>query len=258
MFGVVPRVLWEKRNPPDDKNRILMALRSLLIQTGRSNILVDAGIGSKGDKKFHEIYAVDRNPPLEAALASCGLGPQDIHVVINTHLHMDHAGGNTHREAGRAVPSFPRARYIVQEGEWRDATCPNERTRASYIAENFLPLEDSRQIEFVGEEEVEIEKGVFLWRTGGHTPFHQCVRVESDGLVALFLADLIPLTSHMSYPYIQSYDLFPLETLAKKKDLLPKALEEKWLLIFQHDPVVEAGYLKKEDGKFMLGEVVKL
>jgi glyoxylase-like metal-dependent hydrolase (beta-lactamase superfamily II) len=265
MFGVVPRVLWEKLCPPDEKNRIPMALGCLLIQTDERNILVDTGIGNKGDEKFHRIYGIDRHPPLENSLAQHGLTFNDIDIVINTHLHMDHAGGNTFSWCdsitgvkGHTLPCFPKARYIVQKGEWENATHPNERTRASYIPENFLPLEETNQLELIEEKELEIEEGITLLRTGGHTPFHQCVKIESNDQVALFLADLAPMASHLHLPYIQSYDLHPLETLEAKRRLLKQALEGRWLLIFQHDPQVEAGYLKKIDGKFTLEEAIRL
>ena len=259
MFGIVPRVLWGRTDPPDDKNRILLALRSLLIKTGEANILVDTGIGDKGDQKFRDIYMIDRNPPLKGALASHGLKPQDVDIVINTHLHLDHAGGNTCvGNDGSIVPAFPRARYVIQKGEWEDATNPNERTRGSYIANDFLPLEGLGVVDFVDGNEVEIIKGVSVIVAGGHTAFHQCVKVESKGEVALFLADLVPTASHLPLPYIMAYDLVPQDTLRAKKSLLKQVVEEDWLVIFQHDPRVEAGYLRQEGNKTVLREEVKL
>ena len=259
MFGIVPRVLWERTDPPDDKNRILLALRSLLIKTGEANILVDTGIGDKGDQKFRDIYMIDRNPPLKGALASHGLKPQDVDIVINTHLHLDHAGGNTCvGDDGGIIPAFPRARYVIQKGEWEDATNPNERTKGSYIANDFLPLERLGVVDFVDGNEVEIIKGVSVIVAGGHTAFHQCVKVESEGEVALFLADLVPTVSHLPLPYIMAYDLVPQDTLKAKKKLLKRAVDEDWLVIFQHDPRVEAGYLRQEGNKTVLREEVKL
>jgi glyoxylase-like metal-dependent hydrolase (beta-lactamase superfamily II) len=259
MFGIVPRVLWGRTDPPDDKNRILLALRSLLIKTGEANILVDTGIGDKGDQKFRDIYMIDRNPPLKGALASHGLKPQDVDIVINTHLHLDHAGGNTCvGDDGGIVPAFPRAKYVIQKGEWEDATNPNERTRGSYIANDFLPLEGLGVVDFVDGNEVEIIKGVSVIVAGGHTAFHQCVKVESKGKVALFLADLVPTASHLPLPYIMAYDLVPQDTLRAKKSLLKQVVEEDWLVIFQHDPRVEAGYLRQEGNKTVLREEVKL
>lgn len=259
MFGIVPRVLWEKTDPPDDKNRILLALRSLLIKTGEANILVDTGIGDKGDQKFRDIYMIDRNPPLGGALAACGIIPQDIDVVINTHLHLDHAGGNTCvGDDGGVIPAFPRARYVIQKGEWGDAINTDERTKGSYIANDFLPLEGLGVVDFVDGNEVEIIKGVSVIVAGGHTAFHQCVKIESEGKAALFLADLVPTTSHLPLPYIMAYDLVPQDTLRAKKKLLKQAVDEDWLVIFQHDPRVEAGYLRQEGRKTVLREGVRL
>ena len=264
MFGVVPRLLWEKTDPPDEKNRILMSLRSLLIKTGEANILVDTGIGGKGDQKFREIFMVDRDPPLEGSLAAYGLRPEDIDIVINTHLHLDHAGGNTCvADDGTIVPAFTRARYVIHRGEWEDATNTDERTRGSYIADDFLPLEDRNgTIEFVdgddGGDAVEIVAGVSVMVTGGHTAFHQCVKVESEGKVALFCADLIPMAGHLPLPYITAYDLVPRDTLRAKKRLLDRAVNEGWLVVFQHDPRVEAAYLRRERAKTVVRETVTL
>ena len=261
MFGVVPRVLWEKTDPPDEKNRILMTLRSLLIRTSETNVLVDTGIGGKGDQKFREIFMIDRDPPLEGSLAAHGLRPEDIDVVINTHLHLDHAGGNTRvADDGNIVPAFPRAKYVIHRGEWEDATNPDERTRGSYITDDYLPLEGRKgAIEFVdGDGEIEVVAGVSVVVTGGHTAFHQCVKVESEGKVALFLADLIPMASHLPLPYITAYDLVPQETLRAKKRLLNRAVDEGWLVVFQHDPRVEAAYLRREGAKTVLREEVTL
>ena len=244
MFGIVPKVLWEKTNPPDERNRILLSLHCLLIKTPKYNILVDTGAGDKNDKKFCEVYGIERRPTLVESLREHGLSPEDIDIVINTHLHFDHAGGDTTLKDGKIIPTFPSAKYIVSKEEWENASNPNERTRASYHQEDFKPLFNFNRIEFVSGEKIEVEPGIFLWRTGGHTEYHQCVRIESQGQIALFLADLIPTVSHLSYPYIAGIDLYPLETLERKKEILPKALEERWLLIFEHDPKVGMGYLK--------------
>lgn len=260
MFGIVPRVLWEKTDPPDDKNRILLALRSLLIQTREANVLVDTGIGSKGDQKFRDIYVVDRNPPLEGALANYGLRPQDIDIVINTHLHLDHAGGNTcFGEGGRIVPAFPKAKYIIQKGEWEDAANPDERTRGSYMPNDFLPLKEFEGVvELLDKVTAEVVEGVTVAVTGGHTAFHQCVKVESEGQTALFLADLVPTASHLPLPYMMAYDLVPQDTLKAKRHLLNQAVEEGWLVIFQHDPRVEAGYLRRDGERVVVREEVRL
>lgn len=256
VFGVVPRVLWEKIYLPDEKNRIQLALRCPLIVTKKYNILIDTGIGTKHDEKFCKIYGIDKKSNLLESLCRFGYQPKSIDLVINTHLHFDHAGGNTtFNEQGEITPTFPKAKYLIQKGELEAALDMNERTKASYIREDFLPIGDSKYLTLVDDEIAEIDKGVSLVRVGGHTRHHQCVKIESEGKVAFFLADLIPTIGHLRYSYIAAYDLFPLETLRQKKNIVKQAFDEQWLLIFQHDPKVRMGYLKKVDGRFEIEEV---
>jgi glyoxylase-like metal-dependent hydrolase (beta-lactamase superfamily II) len=249
MFGVVPRVIWEKHHPPDSRNRIRLALGTLLVKAHGHHILVDTGIGNKGDSKFCEIYVVDRIPSLEQSLAKHHLSPEDIHIVINTHLHLDHAGGNTHKDNNHILPTFPHAKYYIQREEWESAMHPNERTKGSYRQEDFMILNEMGLIKFV-EGDTQILEGVSVIETPGHTGHHQSALIESGGEKALFLGDLIPTATHIPYPYIMGYDLFPLTTLTTKKKILARAYEEKWLLIFQHDPKVRMGYLKEIKGQF--------
>jgi len=253
MFGVIPRVLWEKCCPADDLNRIPLSLRCLLIQAHGKNILVDTGLGSKNDKKFEQMFAVEREPSLQESLSSLGLSANDIHLVINTHLHFDHAGGNTLRDkGGMTVPTFKKATYLVQRGEYEDALQANERTKASYRPENFHPIEESHQWEFL-DGDTEWFSGVSVVVTPGHTPHHQSVKIESEGKTAFFLGDLIPTVSHLPLPYIMGYDLSPLMTLETKRWILDRAYEEGWLLIFEHDPRIQMGYVKKDiEGKYFL------
>lgn len=256
VFGIVPRVLWEKVYPPDEKNRIRLSLHCPLIVTQKYKILIDTGCGTKHNEKFYQIYGVERKPHLLESLRYVGYQPGDIDLVINTHLHFDHAGGNTTlNEKGKIVPTFPKARYLVQKGEMEAAMNSNERTRASYMAEDFLPISSPQYLTLVNEEIIEVDKGVSLIKIGGHTSHHQCVKIESEGQVAFFLGDLVPTVAHLHYPYISGYDLFPLETLENKKKVLQQAFEEHWLLIFQHDPKVHMGYLKKAEGRFEVEEV---
>ncbi|MBE7446681.1 MAG: MBL fold metallo-hydrolase [Planctomycetia bacterium] len=256
VFGVVPRVMWEKIYPPDDRNRIQIALHCPLIVTKKYNILVDTGLGTKHSEKFCHIYGIEKKSNLLKSLYRFGYEPQDIDLVINTHLHFDHAGGNTTlNEKSEIVQTFPKARYFVQKGEMEAATNSNERTRASYRTEDFLPLDNSQSLILVNEDIVEVDKGISLIKIGGHTRHHQCVKIESEGHVAFFLGDLVPTVAHVHYPYISGYDLFPLETLENKKKVLRQAFEEHWLLIFQHDPKVRMGYLKKVDGRFEVEEI---
>ena len=255
MFGVVPKVLWEKCCQPDDQNRIQLGLNCLLIRTGRKNVLIDTGMGDKEDAQFQKMFAVERIPTLRDSLKVQGLGPEDIHMVVNTHLHFDHAGGNTVREEGSVVPTFPRAKYVVQRGEYEDAARANERTRASYRRENFTPVAHVDQWEFV-DGETEVLPGVTVVVTEGHTRCHQSIKIESEGQVAFYLGDLIPTVSHLPLPYIMGYDLYPLQTLETKRWVLDRALNENWLLVFEHDPRVLMGRVRKDvEGKFYLEEV---
>ena len=255
MFGVVPKILWEKCCQPDEQNRIALGLNCLLIRAGRKNILVDTGLGDKEDAKFKEIFAVEQIPTLRDSLKMQGLQPEDIHMVVHTHLHFDHAGGNTVRENGAIVPTFPRAKYFVQGGEYEDAARANERTRASYRRENFTPVAHVDQWEFM-DGETELVPGVSVVVTEGHTRHHQSIKIESEGQIAFYLGDLIPTVSHLPLPYIMGYDLYPLQTLETKRWVLDRALSENWLLVFEHDPRVLMGRVRKDiEGKFYLEEV---
>ena len=255
MFGVVPKVLWEKCCQPDEQNRITLGLNCLLIRTGRKNILVDTGMGDKEDAKFQEMFAVERPTLRDYSLKMHGLVPEDIQMVVNTHLHFDHAGGNTVRENGAIVPTFPRAKYFVQRGEYEDAARANERTRASYRRENFTPVAHVDQWEFM-DGETELVPGVSVVVTEGHTRHHQSIKIESEGQIAFYLGDLIPTVSHLPLPYIMGYDLYPLQTLETKRWVLDRALSENWLLVFEHDPRVLMGRVRKDiEGKFYLEEV---
>lgn len=246
MFGVVPKVLWEKRIAPDERNRIPLALRCLLVETEDALVLIDTGVGNKESAKFREIYGIENEGTptrLEDALRAAGYSPEDVGVVVDTHLHFDHAGGNTFRDPeGLVRLAFPRARYFVQRGEWEYAHWKNERIQASYLPDNFDPVARAGRFELI-EGEREIVPGVRVVPTPGHTPHHQSVLVESEGERACFLADLIPTTAHLPLPWIMGYDVEPLRTLETKRWLLGRAREEGWLLVFEHDPAVPWGYL---------------
>lgn len=256
MFGVVPKVLWEKCCPADELNRIPLSLTALLIRANGKNILVDTGLGPKEDEKFHRMFAVERTPTILESLKRLGVGADDIHMVINTHLHFDHAGGNTTREEDGSIRlAFPKARYLIQHGEFEDAARANERTRTSYRRDNFTPMAHINQWEFL-HGDTELVPGVTAVVTAGHTRCHQSVKIESEGKIAFFLGDLIPTVSHLPLPYIMGYDLFPIQTLETKRWVLDRAFEERWLLLFEHDPLVQAGYVRKDqDGKYFLREV---
>jgi glyoxylase-like metal-dependent hydrolase (beta-lactamase superfamily II) len=252
MFGVVPKPLWEKRIAADARNRIPLALRCLLVETRDALVLVDTGVGNKDSAKFRDIYGIENESAaglpsrLEDALAAVGYAAADIDVVIDSHLHFDHAGGNTARTPeGQLELSFPRARYIAQRGEFEYAHWHNERVQASYLPDNFDPVQQSGRLRLV-EGEVEVVPGVRVLLTPGHTPHHTAIVIRSEDETACFLADLIPTAAHLPLAWIMGYDVEPLVTLESKRRLLRQAREEDWLLVFEHDPVVAWGRLHRE------------
>jgi len=246
MFGIVPKPLWQRRIPSDDQNRIPLALRCLVIESPDELVLVDTGIGNKESEKFHELYGVENagNPTrLEDGIKAAGFMPDDIGIVLCTHLHFDHAGGNTFQDPeGNIRPAFQNARYIVQRGEFDFAHSGNERIQASYLRQNFDPIEEAGLWDFV-EGATEIIPGVKVLPTPGHTPFHQSVVIESDGETACFLADVCPTAAHIPLPWIMGYDLEPLVTLESKRKLWALARDREWLLIFEHDLLIPWGRL---------------
>jgi len=258
MYGVVPKILWQKHDQPDEQNRSRMGRNSLWGRTGKRNILIETGIGDRLKPKEKEIYAVERCRTLLDRLGDVGLKPADIDLVICSHLHFDHAGWNTvPGDDGRLVPTFPRATYVLQRAEWEAATHPNIRTRTNYSDDHFLPLEEHGQLRLVEGEE-EVDDGLRVILTGGHSDGHQVVRIESDGQVAMFLADLVPLPSHIKVSYVMSYDLYPMDTVRAKEQILKEALARDWLLAFVHSPVVGMGRLREQEGKLALETVERV
>jgi glyoxylase-like metal-dependent hydrolase (beta-lactamase superfamily II) len=244
MFGVVPKALWQRRIPADERNRIPLALRCLLVEHDDGLVLIDTGIGNKENEKFRDIYGVDNagkngRTRLEDALADLGHSPADIKWVINTHLHFDHAGGNTTPEG----LAFPRAQYVVQRRELEFARHTNERTAGSYLAHNFerVPFK-------LIDGETDVLPGIRAVPTPGHVPYHQSLLVESGGEKACFIADLVPTSAHLPLPWIMGYDLEPLVTLETRRRIYQRAEAEGWLLVFEHDPKVVSGRLG-QDGK---------
>jgi len=253
MFGVVPKPLWERKLPADARNRVRLGLTCLLVRTGAHNVLIETGIGNKFNAKYTDIYGIEKSTTLPDELNKAGLSVEDVDVVINTHLHFDHCGWNTRREGGRVVPTFPRARYFVQRGEWEHALHPTERDQASYVLEFFRPAEV--QTEFL-ESNQEIVPGIRVEVAPGHTRDLQCVWIESEGQHACFISDLVPTRAHLSYPWIMSFDLYPMETLASRHRLLPQIVERDALVIFPHDPEVPWARLGEGDGKIVAQPVI--
>jgi glyoxylase-like metal-dependent hydrolase (beta-lactamase superfamily II) len=251
MFGVVPKVLWQKSNPADAMNRIKLALNCLIVKHPDGIVLIDTGLGENLKDRFIDIYRVERDQAFAQGLARHGITPEDVIFVINTHLHFDHCGGNTIQKGEQWVPAFPNARYFVQELEWEDALHPNERTQASYLRHTFVPLEQAGCIERISGE-CEVAPGITAVKTNGHTRGHQSVLIESQGSKAMYLGDLIPTTSHIKIPYTMGYDLYPVDLVETKRALLRRASGEGWLLIFEHDPLRPFCYVEEKDGKFVI------
>lgn len=254
MFGVVPKPLWQRKITPDDRNRIPMGMRCLLIEHDDGLVLIDTGAGNKEDAKFIDIYGIENTgaagrTALEDGIRAAGFSPDDVKLVIDTHLHFDHAGGNTYvNTAGEIAPTFPNARYVVQRGELDYATHTNERTAASYFTRNWDAVIAAGKFDLI-EGDREIVPGISARRTPGHTPHHQSIMIDGgNGAVACFLADLMPTTSHIPLPWIMGYDVEPLVTLESKRSLLRLAEPERWLMIFEHDAFNAWGHVVR-DGK---------
>jgi len=248
MFGVVPRPLWEKKSSPDNRNRIRLAANSLLVRTQNKNILIETGNGTKWTAKLRDIYGIQEGDPLIDNLAAKGVHPDQIDLVINSHLHFDHAGGNTKFENDKAVPTFPKAKYIVQAAEIAHAANPTERDRASYFEENFLPMQQSGQWHALAGDS-EIVSGISAVGIPGHNADIQAIKLSGGGKTVLFVADLFPTRHHLSLPWIMAYDLYPLQTLETKRKWLQTIVQENWIVVFGHDPDIPAATLHERDNK---------
>jgi len=250
MFGVVPRVMWEKHHPPDERNRIELARRCLLADTEGRRVLVDAGAGDRWEEKQRGIYAFARRPgQLLAELAAAGVAPESITDVVFSHLHFDHCGGAVRGLPDGLQPAFPRARHWVQKRHWEWAQRPSERDRASFRADDFAPLAAAGLLELVDGAR-EIVPGVRVTPVSGHTPWQQMVEFHTGHGTVVFCADLLPFASHLQVPWIMGFDLNPLLTLNEKKEFLSRAAEDGYTLVFQHDPVVEACGVEYRDDRF--------
>jgi glyoxylase-like metal-dependent hydrolase (beta-lactamase superfamily II) len=259
MFGVVPRTLWQKENPADEKNRIQMSLNTLLLVSAGRVILIDSGVGNKFSDKFREIYDIDYSQTsLLKSLAEKNIQPEDVTDVILTHLHFDHVGGATHLDPdGQIRPQFPNANYYVQKKqlEWAQKGFPKD--RASYISENFEPLNKSGKLKIL-EGPQKLMEGIELILSEGHTVAQQMVRISGQNENLIYLADLIPMTAHLNLPWVMAYDLHPVQTIQEKEEILETAIKKEWLLFFEHDPRIHCGQVYKSEKGYQLKNYIKL
>jgi glyoxylase-like metal-dependent hydrolase (beta-lactamase superfamily II) len=257
MFGVIPRNLWARVCPPDDQNRIRMNMNCLFVDTGKERILIETGIGDKWSPKLTSMYGINRQQTLAATLKEkTGLDKDEITIVVNTHLHFDHAGGNTMLDvSGKAVPTFTNARYFVSQSELDHAENPSERDQASYLSENWKPLLESGQLEG-REQNYEVAPGLTMETWPGHNRSMQCWRLKTASDTVFGFADLVPMRAHVKLPWIMGYDLYPVETLESKKKLLPQAANEGWLCLFYHEPENSLCRVVANDDKFETVPVV--
>jgi glyoxylase-like metal-dependent hydrolase (beta-lactamase superfamily II) len=251
MFGVVPRALWAPLKPPDDRNRIHLAANCLLVRGLEKTVLIESGIGDKWSEKHLDMFGIDPTPGVPAELERLGLSVKDIELCLLTHLHFDHAGGNTRKlEDGTLVPRLPNARFAVQRGNLEEeALVPHPLRRASYLAENIQPLIE-RDLFSLLEGDSEVMPGLSVRVTGGHQRHHQVVFLRAGGQTVLFTADLIPTAAHLQPTFIMAYDHYPLETLAVKQELLPRAAEEGWILVLGHETDAPVGRVEREGRRY--------
>jgi glyoxylase-like metal-dependent hydrolase (beta-lactamase superfamily II) len=253
-FGVIPKVMWSKKVTPDERNCVTAGLNSLLIRTGKQNVLVETGMGNKLSERMVKIYG--QPAQLVANLAAGGVAPEDIDIVINTHLHFDHCGWNTVRnQDGKAVATFPRAKYYAPEGEWQYGRHPSERDAISYIPDNYDPLLQSGQMTLLKGGE-EIVPGISVRTYPGHTAHMQAVVVQSGGKAACYISDLMPTSAHIDLAWGMSFDLYPLQTIESKKLYYAQSVPEKWLTVFTHDAKVPWAYVEKDEAGKMVARGV--
>jgi glyoxylase-like metal-dependent hydrolase (beta-lactamase superfamily II) len=258
MFGIVPKPIWSKFHSADERNRIELAMRVLLIRGGKRNILVDVGIGTKLPPKLVDIYRVElKKSSLESSLRRFNLEPGDITDVILTHLHFDHAGGLTERRSGEIIPTFPEATHYVQKAHWQLAMNPTVKDRGSFMRDDYVPIYDTGRLELL-DGEPEVFPGIDLVIVNGHTDAQQLVRITGNGKTLLYCCDLVPTVGHLPYPYVMAYDLRPLVTVEEKKRILGQAYEEKAILIFEHDPAIQAATIRSGEKGFVIDEQVAI
>lgn len=249
-FGVVPKPMWSRKVQADEQNRVVVGLNSLLVRTGRQNVLIETGIGNKMPERLIKVFG--QPAKLLDNLSAAGVAPEDIDVVINTHLHFDHCGWNTVRKGDQMVATFPKAKYYVQEAEWQHGRRQHERDAISYMSDNYDPLIRNGQMQLIyGEQEV--VPGVSVKIFPGHTANMQAVMVRSGGKTACYISDLIPTSAHVDLTWVMAFDLFPLQTIESRKSYYAQAVPEKWLTIFTHDPTIPWAYVEKDPlGKMLV------
>jgi glyoxylase-like metal-dependent hydrolase (beta-lactamase superfamily II) len=253
-FGVVPKVMWEKKLKADADNYVPVGLNSIVVSNGKQTILIETGIGNKLPDRLVKIFG--QPAKLLDNLAAAGISPNDIDIVINTHLHFDHCGWNTMLQGGKVVPTFPKAKYYAPEGEWQHGRLQLERDAISYMSDNYDPLIKSGQMELL-QGDCEIVPGVDVKVFPGHTEHMQAVVIKSGGRTACYISDLIPTSAHIDLTWGMSFDLFPLQTIESKKRYYSQAIPEKWLTMFTHDPNTPWAYIEKDErGKMVFREIV--
>ena len=251
MFGVVPRNLWSKFCPPDEQNRIRMNMNCVFIDSGKERVLIETGIGDKWSEKHRTMYGIERTRTLAESVGTiAGVSPEEVTIVVNTHLHFDHAGGNTAiDDAGSVRAQFPNARYFVSKAEYEHAELPSDRDRASYFPDDWRPLKDSGQLE-LKPMQYEVVPGLTMKTQPGHNRSMQCWRLQQNGQTLFGFADLVPMRAHVPFAWVMGYDLYPVETVEAKKRLLPQAAREGWTCLFYHDPEQPLARIVEEEGKF--------
>lgn len=244
-FGVIPKVMWSKKVQADERNYVAAGLNSLLVRTGRENVLIETGIGNKLSERMIKFYG--QPAKLLDNFAAAGMSPDEIDIVVNTHLHFDHCGWNTTRDArGKIVPTFPRAKYFAPRGEWEYGRRPSERDVISYIPDNYDPLLESGQMTLLQGGE-EIVPGISVRTFPGHTATMQAVVVQSGGKTACYISDLIPTTAHIEIAWGMSFDLYPLQTIESRKQYYAQAIPQNWLTVFTHDPTTPWAYVQRDE-----------
>lgn len=255
LFGIVPKMIWEKMVQADEMNRCEIASNPLLVKTPEHLVLIDPGLGDKYTDKMRFIYNLKKDHFIEQSLTEIGLQPEAIDIVIATHLHFDHIGAGTKaNEHGKITPTFPNAKYYFQRGEWEEALNPDERTRTTYFKENLLPLQEHGLLELI-DGDTQILPQIRVEKTGGHTKHHQMVIIESEGKTAAYPGDILPSTFHLPIPYVMALDLYPVAVMEAKRKLYQRAIDGNWLVIIDHGEQVRAGHIRFDGRKYLFEAV---